>query len=224
MLEFVRLMWVGVVEAMRLNPRAFAFVEATPESGRVVLAIAVLGGASLLLGQSVILFVNRVSPGRFVLSLLLNGVIFTLGLLVWAVAIWLTARVLFGAQLAAPIPFGPVARLVGLGAAPYVFGFLVLLPYAGAFIGRVLSVWSFLVVLAGLTGLAGGNFGAALVCTAVGWTLIALMSATVGRPIIYARNRIWRRLTGADMDASVQDILGQFATDDPRTPPTKGGS
>lgn len=220
MVEFIRLMWVGTLEAMKLNPRAFEYVMAGNGSGWVILAIAILGGASLLLGQSVILFVNKVSPGRFLFSLLMNGVVFTLSLVVWALAIWLTGRLLFPNA----IPFLTVLRLVGLGAAPYVFGFLVLLPYAGNFIGKVLSVWSFLVVLAALTTLAGGNFGAALICTAIGWVIITVMSATIGRPIIKARNKVWKQLTGADMDASVQDILTQFATDDRTTPPTKGGA
>lgn len=219
MFEFLRLMWVGTIEALWLNPRAFEYVMAGNGSGWIILAIAILGGASLLLGQSVILFVNRISPGRFAFSLLMNGVIFALSLAIWALAIWLTSRLLFPNA----IPFLTVLRLVGLGAAPYVFGFLVLLPYAGNFIGKVLSVWSFLVVLAGLTTLAAGNFGAALVCTVIGWVLITVMSATIGRPIIRARNKVWQRLTGADLDASVQDILTQFATEDPTPPAPKGG-
>ncbi|NWF79915.1 MAG: hypothetical protein HXY37_07685 [Chloroflexi bacterium] len=220
MLDFIRLMWIGTIEAMRLNPQAFAYVEAENRTGTVVLAIAIVGGASLLLGQSVILFVNRVRPARFVLSLLLNGIIFTLSLLVWAFAIWLTGRILFPNA----IPFATVARLVALGAAPYVFGFLVLLPYAGNFIGKVLAVWSFLVVLAALTTLANGNFGAALICTTIGWVIITVMSATIGRPVIALRNWLWKRLTGSDMEASVQDLLTQFATSEQAEPQRdKGG-
>ncbi|MCS6881247.1 MAG: hypothetical protein RMK84_02930 [Oscillochloridaceae bacterium] len=207
MFEFIRAMWVGTIEAMRLNPRAFEIVEANPRTGWVVLAVAIVGGASLLLGQSVILFVNRVRPGRFVLSLLLNGVVFALSLMVWGAAIWLTSKALFPNE----IPLSKALRLTAMGAAPYVFGFLVLLPYAGNFIGKVLAVWSFLVVLAAMTSLANGNFGPALVCTVIGWLLVMVMSATIGRPVIYARNAIYRRITGADLDASVQDILTQFA-------------
>lgn len=209
MLEFIGQMWVGTLEAMRLNPRAFAYVEASPDAGWVVLAVALLGGASLLLGQSVILFVNRVTPRRFAFSLLLNGVLFTLGLVVWALAIWLSGRLLFTAQ----IPFSKVLRMVGLGAAPYVFGFLVLLPYAGNAIGKLLSVWSFLIVLVALTTLANGNFGAALLCTTLGWLLITVISATIGRPIVHARNTLWRRLTGADANTSVQDVISQLTND-----------
>lgn len=211
MFEFLRFMWIGIIEAMRLNPRAFEVVMANQQPQGLILAIAITGGASLLLGQSVILFVNRIKPGRFIFSLVLNGVIFTLSLAIWALAIWVTGKILFPND----IPLLTVLSLVGLGAAPYVFGFLVLLPYAGTFIGKVLSVWSFMVVLAGLTTLAQGNFTAALICTTVGWLIITVMSATIGRPIIYLRNRVWTRLTGADMDASVHDILTQFASDDP---------
>ncbi len=200
-------MWVGSMEAMRLNPRAFEIVESRPDTAWVVLAVAIVGGASLLLGQSVILFVNRVRPARFVASLLLNGVVFALSLMIWGAAIWLTSRVLYPNE----IPLTKALRLTGMGAAPYVFGFLVLLPYAGNFIGKVLAVWSFLVVLAAMTSLAAGNFGPALICTVLGWLVVMVMSATIGRPVIYVRNALWRRLTGADMDASVQDILGQFA-------------
>jgi hypothetical protein len=82
MLEFLRYVWVGITQAMALNPRVAEVVEQYPETGRVILVIAILGGAGLLLGQSVILFVNRVRPLRFALSLLLNDVIFTISLLI----------------------------------------------------------------------------------------------------------------------------------------------
>lgn len=218
MFEFFGYVWIGIIEAMRLNPRVFEIVEAYPQSRWILLTVALIGGASLLLGQSVILFVNRVRPGRFALSLLLNGIVFTLSLAIWAVAIWLTGRLLFPND----IPLGTVIRMVALGAAPYTFGFLVLLPYAGNFVGRVLAVWSFLVVLAGITFLAGGRFWPALVCVGLGWGLVTVMSATIGKPVIALRNRVWQRVAGTSLDATVQDILTNFAEDKPSN--SKGGS
>lgn len=219
-LSFLSYVWRGITEAMALNPQVFSIVERYPQSRWVILAIAVLGGASLLIGQSVILFVNRVRPWRFAVSLLLNGVVFTIGLLVWAVAIWISGRVLFPNA----IPLGVAVRMVALGAAPYAFGFLALVPYAGVFIGRALAVWSFLVVLAGITALAGGAFWPALVCVGVGWLLITVMTATVGRPVIALRNRIWKRVTGSAMDATVQDILTTFAGEQGTDSRPKGGA
>ncbi|MFV9504699.1 MAG: hypothetical protein AB4911_09050 [Oscillochloridaceae bacterium umkhey_bin13] len=64
--------------------------------------------------------------------------------MVWGTTIWLSARLLFRVDDS----YAPVLRMVTLGAAPFVFGFLVLIPYAGTFIGRVLGVWSLLIVLA----------------------------------------------------------------------------
>lgn len=219
MFEFLGNVLRGIGEALRLNPQVFEIVQRAPDTGWVILVIAILGGASLLIGQSVILFVNRVRPARFLISLLVNGLVFTIGLFVWALAIWMTSRVLYPNE----IPFGTVLRLVGLGAAPYLFGFLVLIPYMGNFIGRVLSVWSFLVVLAAMTTLAGGNFGIALVCTGIGWLLITLMSLTIGRPIVALRNRLFKAVAGTSLDASVADILTGYAVDDrPAATPTKG--
>lgn len=220
MFEFLGNVTRGIWEALRLNPRVFELVQSYPDSGWVILMVAILGGASLLIGQSVILFVNRVRPGRFLVSLLVNGLVFAIGLIIWALAIWITGRLLFPND----IPFSIVVRLVGLGAAPYLFGFLVLVPYMGNFIGRVLSVWSFLVVLAGITVLAGGNFWIALVCTGIGWLLITVMSVTIGRPIVALRNRLFKTVTGTSLDASVADILTSYATDErPAGTNSKGG-
>jgi hypothetical protein len=220
MFEFIGTVWRGIGEALRLNPRVFEIVSQRPDDGWVILVIAIMGGASLLVGQSVILFVNRVRPARFAISLLLNGVVFAIGLLVWAAAIWLVGRLLFPNE----ISIGTVMRMVGLGAAPYLFGFLILIPYMGNFIGRVLTVWSFLVVLGGITFLAGGAFWPALVCTGLGWLLITVMSATIGRPIIAVRNILFRRVAGTDLDASVADILTSFASDEqPGGPTTRPG-
>lgn len=219
MLEFLWNLIRGIGAALRLDPRAFEVVQNSPDSRWIILLIAILGGASLLVGQSVILFVNRVRPARFLVSLLVNGLVFAISLLVWALAIWLTSRLLFPNN----IPFGTVARMVGLGAAPYVLGFLVLIPYMGDFIGRVLAVWSFLIVLAALTYVAQGAFWAVLVCTGIGWLLVTVMSLTIGKPIVALRNRLFRAVTGTDLDASVADILASYATEEPPSDPNRKG-
>ena len=207
--QFLAYVWRGIGAAMQLNPRVFEIVESYPQSRWVVLTIALLGGASLLIGQSVILFVNRVRPRRFVASLLLNGVVFGIGLIVWAVMIWLTARIGFGRTS----DLGSVIRLVALGAAAYIFGFLVLIPYLGTFIGRVLAVWSFLIVLSSVNYHYQFSFWQGLICVGVGWLLITLLSATIGRPVIALRNWLWHRVTGSDLNATVQDLLLDLASE-----------
>jgi hypothetical protein len=221
MFEFIGDVLQGIGEALRLNPRVFEIVAQRPNANGIIWLIAILGGASLLIGQSVILFVNRVSPSRFFVSLLVNGLLFSISLLVWGLSIWGVGQLLYPND----ISIGTVMRLVGLGAAPYLFGFLVLIPYAGNFIGRVLSVWSFLIVLAGILSLTGGLLWPALVCVGLGWLLITILTATIGRPVIALRNRIFRRVAGTDLDASVADILTEFAKKDTTASTnTEGGS
>jgi hypothetical protein len=214
--QFIGYVWNGIGAAMRLDPRVHEIVETSPGSSWIILTIALLGGASLLLGQSVILFVNRVKPGRFALSLLLNGIIFTVSLLIWAIAIWLIGWLLFDE----PPQLRVVMRMVGLGAAPYVFGFLVLMPYAGNAIGRILAVWSFLVVLSGINYLYPHGFTVALICVGLGWILVTLLSRFAGKPVIALRNRLWHRITGSSLEASVQDVLLSFSGDQTNIPPS----
>lgn len=218
--EFMNYVWVGTIEAMRLNPRVFQIVSESAWSSWVILTIALLGGASLLLGQSVILFVNRVKPGRFALSLILNGIIFTISLVLWAVMIWLIGLPMFTED-----PYwGDVMRMVGLGAAPYIFGFLVLIPYAGDFIGKLLSAWSFIIVLAGIAYLYNIDFWAALFCVGTGWVLINILAGLIGKPIIAIRDALWKRVTGSTMDARVQDVLTGALSSQSQRPPTSGSA
>jgi hypothetical protein len=210
MMDFLWYVWMGITRSMALDVRVAEFVDQYPQTGLVTLTIAILGGVGLLLGQSVILFVNRVSPGRFVLSLVINGVVFAISLLIWGIAIWAVGMFLFPAEPT----LGLVLRLVALSAAPYVFGFLVLIPYLGEFVHRVLSVWSS-VIAAGATAYSFRvNWWPAFLVVGLSWLAIWALSNTIGKPVLAARNRIWRAATGTRMDTTVADILNQFAAGD----------
>jgi len=207
MRDFLWYTWQGITQAMALNPRVAELVERYPESGVVVLTIAILGGAGLLLGQSVILFVNRVRPARFLLSLLLNGLVFAISLIAWAIAIWAVGSLLF----AATPPLTVVIRLVGLSAAPYVFGLLVLIPYLGEAIYRGLSIWSSLIAAGATAYSFQVGWWPAFLVVGISWLLIWALSNTIGRPVVALRNRAWRVAAGTSLDASVADVLTQFA-------------
>lgn len=213
--DYLYHLWRLIVQAMFLNPETFANVERLPRSGLLTLGIAIIGGISQLLGQSVILFVNRVKPGRFAFSLLLNGLTYFIGIMVWGTAIWLSSRVLFRVDDS----YATVLRMVTLGAAPFVFGFLVLIPYAGVFIGRVLGVWSLLIVLTAVNFTYGFAFWQGAVVVTLGWLLMMLLSNTIGKPVVALRNVMFRKVVGTSLDATTRDILTAFAgeSEDERT-------
>lgn len=193
--------------ALTLNPDLYNFVATNPQSRWLVLGVAFLGGASVLVGQSVVLFVNRVRRGRFLFSLALNGVMYIISYFVWGVTITVIGRLLFEFD---PGPWA-IVRMVGLSTAPLIFGFFILIPWMGPFIGRILNVWGFLILVSvvefgfqvGLTG--------ALVTVGLGWLVMMLLNNVVGKPIIALRNKIWQKVAGTTLDASAQDLLLQFS-------------
>ncbi len=202
-------LWQVILNALRFNPNLQALVEAYPaDSLSLTIGVAFVGGASLLLGQSVLLFVNRVRPGRFLASLALNGLLFTINLLVWGTSIWVIGRFLFDI----PTTLAISIRLILLAAAPMVFGFFVLMPYMGQLIYRLLYVWSLLITLQVVRFQYQTNLIQTLVMVGLGWLVMLLLTATIGRPVIWIRNRIVHGVVGSPLDATPQDILMAFAT------------
>ena len=200
--------WQVITNALWFNPKVVEIVEAYPNTFWITLGVAILGGISLLLGQSIILFINRVRPGRFVVSLLLNGILYTLSLVVWAASIWLIGDILLNNI---DIDFSTALRIMFVTAAPMTLGFLVLMPYLGTPISKVLHVWSLLLTIGVVRFQYHVGLTTSLIIVGLGWLLILLMTFTIGRPVVYARNAVWHRIVGSPMDANPEDILLTFS-------------
>ena len=182
-------------------------VEQHPESAWVVGGIVFLAGASTLLGESAILFINRVRRGRFFLSLVTNGVVFMISYAVWGLTISIVGRVMFQVNP----PWGEVVRMVGLSTAPLVFGCLVLIPWMGTFISKVLSIWSVLILIGIVQFEFRIGFGGAVVCVVLGWLLSLLFTNTIGGPVVKLRNKVFQRVSGSSLERTNEDILLRFA-------------
>ncbi len=191
--DFLTALFDAIGLSLTLNPAAAKYVGVSVPQIAVVVAVAFVGGVSLLAGQSVVLFMNRISKTRFIISLLLNGAIYVFNLAVWSSMIWLVAVLAFG--VAKPIGIGAMAIL--LGSAPFVFGFLILVPYLGLIFARIFYAWSFLSTLVVLQAVLQINWVQALVCVAAGWLLSLVLNRTIGKPISRLRDRIFRRVLGS---------------------------
>lgn len=202
-LQFLMNLWSAVAAALRLDSAELARVAADPAATWYVGAIVAMAGASLLLGQSVVLLANQVTPGRFVLSLGLNAVLYALGLVFWAASIWIVARALFGAGAT----LGAAMWAVGIGSAPLLFGFLVLLPYLGTPLNWALHIWALLITLVTVRSTFPLTLAQSLACVALGWLAIEVLSSTVGRPLMALRNWIWRAVTGAPFDTNTRELV-----------------
>lgn len=221
--RYLAYLWGGLTHALALDPNVFQFVESYPQSAWVVAGIVFLAGVSTLLGHSAVLFINRVRKSRFVISLIVNGFVYIVSYVVWGLVVWLAGRLLFQVDP----PFTQFVRIMGLSTAPLVFGFFILIPWMGPFVGKVLNVWSFLILLAIVEFQFKLGFWGALLVVGLGWLASLAINNTIGRPVVALRNRMSRMITGSSLDASAEDILLHFAGVEQipnRAQPVEGGS
>ncbi len=92
-------LWQTIEQAMRLNPAIFAEIQKFQGGLGIALLIVTLAGLSEALGQSVILFINRLAPRRFMLALMITAASHVVGYLVWTVTVWLVGVYVFGQQV-----------------------------------------------------------------------------------------------------------------------------
>lgn len=193
-------LWWG---ALTLSPAAFREAVAGGSAQDVALAVVLIAGASELIGQSVVLFLNGIRPWRFVLALILAAAIFTLEVAIWTLGIWLCAEVTGAGEPDLVTTF----TVVALGHAPYVLAFGLLVPYYGPPLQRVLEVWTLLSITVGLSSVTGWPLGWVVGAVAVGFAFRPLARVTVGRWVQGLDRWLWRTATGTRFRLRVEDAV-----------------
>ena len=182
----------------------------TQEGGYLLaLSILVLGGISLEIGQSAVLFANRVRRRRFLISLFLGGLVWTLGILFWASAVWGLARLLFGSSLL----FGDIFVGAAISTAPLLFGFIVLLPYLGMFLFQLLRIYALLIYLNIINLVTDLGIWWAVVISLAGWLLLELVLRIPALRYDRIRSWYWRATTGTPYRLEIDEVVQKFLTD-----------
>ena len=168
----------------------------------VPVGIAVVAGASMMIGQSVVLAINRVPRRRGILTVAAAG----LGSVALAgletLLVWGLARLVVGESR----PIAELLPVVLVGFAPYWLGFLVLLPYTGPGIARVLQVWHVIALWMLLTPVLGADRGTALLVTAGAWLATVAVDFAAEHSPLRLRERLFRLLTGSKATTS-RDLM-----------------
>lgn len=172
--------WELISGALTLNSDAFIQINILPLGRALALTVVLVAGLSQALGQSIVLFVNRVQPFRFLLSLGMAAILFVFTFCFWALSIWLVNNALFGSGLN---PESTITTL-GLSYSPQILRFLFGLPYIGIPIGVALSIWSLLAEVTAIKVLTNLNIWAAFSSVGLGWILLQIIQRTIGRPIM----------------------------------------
>lgn len=194
-LETVRL-------ALRLNPTIYTTLPGTAQGLTYAITIVLLASISESLGQSVVLFLNRVRPRRFVLALSITTLSNVAGYLLWTLTIWSVGNLLAETNQ----PWSVVAVIVGLAYAPQILAFFELTPYLGNLIWGMLSLWSMIAIVGALHFGWGMETWQALLTSGLGWIVIQSVRRTIGRPILHLQRRLQRRAAGVPLEVAPSDV------------------
>jgi hypothetical protein len=194
--------WQLVQEATALNPEAFHLIETLPRGTQVAIIVLLLAGLSQAIGQGIVLFVNRVKPLRFVLSLVIAAILFVFSTAFWILSIWGVSHALYGVDTA----FMTVFRVMGLAYAPLLWSFLVALPYLGVPVSVMLSIWSLLSFVRGFNFVTDLDRWQVLWCAILGWIVFQIMQRTIGRPAAALGQWVSDSVAGATLVTNMQGV------------------
>lgn len=217
MLDFLHRLLATLGGALALDREALLHVYRTDGTLAVSVAIAAIAGASLMAGQSVTLFLNRVRPAQFLSSLSLGGILYAAGVLFWAGTVHLAGILLLGRDP----HYLPTLRVVSLASAPFILGIFIFLPYLGPIVARVLRVWSLLIALRATAAALGTGLAGALACVFGGWLILFLLGRVASRPLTRWRDRLWDRWVGIAPARDPDAVFLSLAADElpPPAPP-----
>lgn len=177
----------------------------------VPVGVAIVAGISIMVGQSLVLAINRVGRSRAVLTMIASG----LGtLLIGAIEALLVAglgRLILGnsPRVAELLPSVLIAF------APYWWGFLVLLPYSGQGVARLLQVWHLLALWTVLIPVLDATSGPALLVAAAAWLATIGVDWVIEHSPLRLRERAFRLVSGSKGLTS-RDLMAAAAAEVPR--------
>ena len=192
----------AVSRALALDGSVYTAVQANAQGAWVALVVMLLAGLSEAAAQSLVLFINKVRPFRFLLSLAITVVRHLAGYLLWSFIVWLIGVYIFGRS----VPLLAVTSAVGLAYAPRLFSFFTLIPFFGIGIGLLLSLWSMLVIVVAIQFGLSLELWQAVAASGMGWLALQVWQRTLGIPIHAFDRRIKNRAAGVPLKLTLKDI------------------
>lgn len=194
--------WRLVGGAIALQPEAFRRIEDLPNGTIFAVWILLLAGLSVVLSQAIVLFVNRVKPLRFVLTLAIGALLYGFAEVFWMLSTWLVSRLLYQTDV---LPL-TVFRSLGLAHAPLLFSFLVAIPFLGVPLNVLLSLWSLLAFVVGFRAVTTLVAWQTFVCAALGWAVLQILQRTIGKPMQTLGHLLANSVAGVPLVTDLQGI------------------
>ena len=206
---FLNSMFGLVGGSLRLDPLAFqAAFGAGQQKTSLLIWIVLIGGLSLMIGHSVVLFANRVSKARFVISLILGAIKFLLDVLIVVLVVWGMANLLSERSWL----LGQVGRAVALASAPYWFSLFFLIPYLGLILERAVKFYVILALIVAVQSIFGIPFLDAIFASVIALLLAQVISGVLGKFLDPLADRITDMLVGDVRLKNARQIYMLFAS------------
>ncbi len=196
--------WQLLGWVLALNSEAFEQINTLPDGSTVALVVVLAASLSQVLAQSVILFVNRVTPVRFVFTLLVGTMLFAFGYLFLVLSTWLISFAPFTVEA----PFEVVARTLGFSYAPLIFSIFGAMPYLGEPILSVLSLWQLLAMVVGFAAVSNTTVWQAFGTVALGWVTLWAIQHTIGQPIAQFGHWVASQVAGVELVTERERLAG----------------
>ena len=187
--------WSLVSGVLLLNAETFGAINDLSLSLIASILVVLLAGLSQTLGQSAMLFINRVRPLRFVLSLAIAAILFVFNYNFWVFSTWLVCQWFFQVD----VSLVSVIKTLGFSYAPLLFGFSMIIPYFGMPILIVLSIWTLMAIATGLGSISNLGIWAAFECCLGGWIVLQVSQRLFGKAIERLTNKIVDWVAGVDL-------------------------
>ena len=200
----IQLAW----SAMGFGVEPFLEVAASPRAQRAALLIAFMAGVSEMLGQSVILVINRVPVYRFLASLAYTGLSYVITAIIWTLSTFAVAP-LTQLGLLEMTNIASVTGVLALAFAPRLFGVFSLAPYIGVIWGNLLEVWAMALAIFGLHMAIGLPVPAALFCGGVGWIASYYIRGHLGRALRRPLHKIRILISGTRLERTPQQLIDE---------------
>ena len=207
--------WSLISGVLLLDSATFESVNNLPLGLIASILVVLLAGISQTFGQGVMLFINRVKPLRFVLSVVVAAVLFVFNYNFWVLSTWLVAGWLFDVSL----PLLEVIKTLGFSYAPLLLGFLMIIPYFGMPILIVLSIWTLMAIAIGLGTISDLGIWQAFESCLGGWLVLQFSQRVAGEAIANVTSKIVDWVAGVKL-VKKTDYLEQMLYSGLPIPPT----
>jgi hypothetical protein len=192
----------AIRQAMLFDVDIYIAVRQSPRGIWLALAVVALAGISESVGQSLVLFINKVRPRRFIPAVLISLISYIAGYLLWTASVYIVGRYGFGK----PVTWLPTAAVVGMAYAPQVLAFFELTPFFGNPFGILLTLWSMVAVVIAVQTALGLTLGQSVLAAGLGWLLLQLVRRTVGIPVYSLGRWLRRKAIGAQLQYAPKDL------------------